>query len=112
MSRALLAVLASCLPLAAAAQALSPEQLFEKVSPSVFVVHTYDKQNKRLATGSGVVVGPGQIVTNCHVLAKSASVRVSRGNASYGATLEFPDPERDLCQLRVRDLTAPAVMLG
>ena len=101
-------LLACALP----AAALTPEELFEKASRSVFVVHTYDKDGRRLASGSGVVTGQEQIITNCHVLAKSTSIRVSRGNASFGATLEFPDPERDLCQLRVKDLSAPAVPLG
>lgn len=107
--------LVACLLLAvasSAANALSPEDLFEQRSPSIFVVHTYDKAGKKIATGSGVVIAQERVITNCHVLAKASVIRISRGNISLGATLEWPDPERDLCQLRVRDLSAPAVPLG
>jgi hypothetical protein len=92
--------------------ALEPDKLFELVSPSVFLVVTFDKHQKRLGNGSGVVVGPEQVITNCHVLAKSSSVRLVRNNESYSAVLEHPDPERDLCQLKVPNLKAPAVKLG
>lgn len=98
--------------IAGEAAALTPEDLFEQRSPSIFVVHTFDKAGKRIASGSGVVIDRERVITNCHVLAKAARVRVSHGNASFGASLEFPDAERDLCQLRVRDLTAPAVPLA
>jgi serine protease Do len=98
--------------LAAPAAALTPEELFEQRSPSIFVVYVYDKQGKKLGNGTGVVVGREQMITNCHVLAKAASITVSRGNISFGATLEWPDPERDLCQLKVKELSAPPVPLG
>ena len=45
------------------------------------------------------MIGLEQVVTNCHVLARASAVTVSRGNVTYGAALEYPDPERDLCQL-------------
>jgi len=92
-----------------AAQALNPEELFEKVSPSIFVIHSVDQQGKRNALGSGVVVGREQVITNCHVLRSASGIVVSRGNISYGAEIEFPDAERDLCQLKVKELAAPAV---
>lgn len=90
----------------------APEQLFERLAPSVWTVETYDARKQPLALGSAVVVGPGSLVTNCHVLAKASRLMVSRDNVSYGATLEHPDPERDLCMLKVRNFTAPAVPLG
>lgn len=96
---------------AVTAQALEPDQLFEKVSPSVVIVLAFDPNGRQLAQGTGVAVGPGKVVTSCRVIAKSSRVRIERGNASYGATLELPDPERDLCQLNVKDLNAPAVAL-
>jgi serine protease Do len=97
---------------AGTASALTPEELFEQRSASIFVVHTYDKQGKKLGTGSAVVTGREQVVTNCHVLAKASSIAISRGNIRLGATLEWPDPERDLCLLKVKDLPAPPVPLG
>jgi len=101
------------LGLSAAAQpALTPEQLFERVSPSVWVVHTLDSERRPLMQGSAVVVGPGQLVTNCHVLRRARSVSVGRENMSFGATLEHPDTERDLCLLKVANFTVPAVTIA
>ena len=95
--------------LSPAAHALTPEELFEKVSPSIFVLHSVDPQGRRNALGSGVVIGREQVITNCQVLRNAPGIVISRGNASYGAEVEFPDAERDLCQLKVKDLAAPAV---
>ena len=92
--------------------ALAPEQLFEKVAPSVWTVQTFDARNQPLSMGSAVVIAPGSLVTNCHVLAKASRVTVGRENVSYGATLEAPDPERDLCLLKVRNFSAPPVSIG
>lgn len=92
--------------------ALSPEQLFERVAPSVWTVETVDTQGKALGLGSAVVIAPGTLVTNCHVLAKAKSVLVARENVSYGATRDHADPERDLCLLKVRNFNAPAVTVG
>jgi len=95
--------------LAPAAGALTAEEVFEKVSPSIFKIHAVDQQGQRVGIGSGVVIGREQVITNCHVLRNASGLVISRGNISYGAELEFPDPDRDLCQLRVRELAAPAV---
>lgn len=96
----------------AAAAPLSPEQIFDRLSKSVFVVHTFDKDTKGIALGSAVVIAPGQVITACHVLRKAQKVVISRGNAMFGAEAQYLDPERDLCQLKVRDLEAPPVTLG
>jgi serine protease Do len=94
------------------AQTLEPEALFKKVSPSIWQVVVFDKANQPLGSGSGVVIAQERVVTNCHVLANASRVAVMREKVVYEADLEFPDPERDLCQLRVKDLIAPAVELA
>jgi serine protease Do len=91
---------------------VAPEQLFERLAPSVWTVETFDARKQPLGMGSAVVIGPGNLVTNCHVLAKASQVAVARDNVSYGATLEHPDPERDLCILKVRNFNAPPVAVG
>lgn len=91
---------------------LAPDALFEKVSPSVWTVRTQDSNGRALAQGSAVVVAPGRVVTSCRVLARANAVSVSRENVTYGATLEYPDPDRDLCQLKVANLSAPAVTVA
>jgi len=105
---AALALVASPVP----AEAATPAELFAKVSPSVWRVHTYDKDGLPLAQGSAVVIAPETLVTNCHVLRKAARVAVARDNTSMGAVLALWDPERDVCQVKVRGLGAPAVALG
>jgi serine protease Do len=91
---------------------LPPDALFDKVSPSVWVVRTQDGSGRALAQGSAVVVAPGRLVTSCRVLARAHAVSIARENVSYGATLEHPDPDRDLCQLKVANLSAPAVAVA
>ncbi len=85
----------ACLLLVIAATpavALTPEELFEQRSPSIYVVHTYDKAGKKLGTGSAVAIGREQMITNCHVLAKASSIAVSRGNITLGRRLNGPIP--------------------
>ena len=93
---------------AAPALAISLDQL----NTSVYAVYVYGPQGAMLRTGSGVVSGPGQIVTACNVLAGARSISVHRGNVTYGATLEAPDVERNLCLLKVADLNVPAAPLS
>jgi len=107
-----LAVCSAAIVAAHESTAMEADKLFEKVSPSVFVVMTLDAKGDRVTQGSGVAIAPGKVVTNCHVLAKAKLVFVKHGNIMYGAKLEFPDPKRDLCQLDVKELNAPAVTLG
>lgn len=118
-ARAALASFAIALPvLAASAQEarqgadLAPDALFARVSPSVWVVQASDAQGRVLATGSAVATGPGTAVTSCQLLAKASTVALKRDNVSYGATLALPDPERDLCQLRIANFNAPAIAVA
>lgn len=107
-----LAIAASLVPALARAQTpLAPEALFEQVAPSVWVVRSFDANQRPLRQGSAVVIAPGRLITNCHVLRQARSLSVGRENVSYGATLEHPDTERDLCQLKVANFHAPAVSI-
>ena len=91
---------------------MSAEQVYAKVSASVWRVRTYDVDNLPLAQGSAVVVAPGSAVTNCHVLAKAKRVSLQREKEAFDATLELWDVKRDLCQLKAPQLRAAAVALG
>lgn len=91
---------------------LAPDALFARVSPAVWVLQASDAQGKVLAVGTAVATGTGSAVTSCQLLAKAASVTLKRDNVSYGAMLEFPDAERDLCQLRVPNLPGPPLALA
>jgi S1-C subfamily serine protease len=109
---ALLALAA--LPGAAGAATLTPAELFAQVSPSVWRVSTLAADGLLLGQGSAVVVAPGQLVTNCHVLARARRVQLRRDGqaAALPARLVLWDVQRDLCQLEAPGLTAPAVALG
>lgn len=97
---------------AAPVSALTPQQIFAKDSPSIVVIVAYDAGGQPQDLGSGVVIAKGQVVTNCHVLKSGASLRVKHANAVLPATIRYADYDRDLCQLAVPGLTAPAVELG
>ncbi|WP_454738495.1 S1 family peptidase [Cupriavidus necator] len=84
----------------------------EQLTASVYAVRAYGPQESPLGAGSGVVIAPGQVVTACNVLAGARTIAVRRENVSYGATLEAPDVERNLCLLKVPNLNAPAVPLS
>lgn len=83
----------------------------EQSTAGVYGVRTFGKQENLLGAGSGVVIGPGQIVTACSVLAGARTISVQLENVSYGATLEAPDVERNLCLLKVPNLNVPGVPL-
>jgi S1-C subfamily serine protease len=83
-----------------------------KLAPSVYGVRTYGANEAPLAGGSAIVIGPGLLVTACHVLAGAHAITVRRDNVSYGATLDAPDVERNLCLLRVDNFSAPAVTVA
>jgi tetratricopeptide (TPR) repeat protein len=87
-------------------------QIFVQVSPSVVVVDIFDAKGKSIGLGSGAVIGAGQVITNCHVAQKGKSLQVRQSGKTFKATLQYADPDRDLCQLSVPDLQAPPVTLG
>jgi len=95
------------------ATALSAEALFERHSKSVAVVLGF-KSGKQVIQGSGVVIQPQRVITNCHVVRDADTVRLWQAARTYDAGIEFgdTDPTRDLCQLFVPGLEAPAVPLG
>ncbi|MDE3180190.1 MAG: trypsin-like peptidase domain-containing protein, partial [Acidobacteriota bacterium] len=96
----------------ATAMAETPEQIFKQVSPSVVVIHVSDAAGKPLALGSGVVIHPSTVITNCHVAQAGAGLLVNYRGKSFVATLRYADRDRDLCELSVPDLPAPPVALA
>ena len=44
------------------------DQIFSKLSESVYVVEAYGSDGKVVTQGSGLVTAPNQITTNCHVV--------------------------------------------
>lgn len=92
--------------------AYTPEQVFTRASPSVVVVDVIDAEGKQISLASGVVIGTGHVITNCHVLQKGKNIQIRQSGNTFKATLQFADYPRDLCQLSVPTLQAPSVTIG
>lgn len=107
-----LLLLASWVPGWTTAQELSPSAVFEAAAPSVVVVNGIDQTGAPLLQGSGVVIGRGVVVSNCHVFKGAKTAQVIQHGATLSATLLHADTERDLCSFTVPGLNAPAARLG
>jgi hypothetical protein len=51
--------------------------------------------------GSGVLIAPERLLTNCHVVRNASQIRVSRGKDSWLASFDMGDTFRDLCLLKL-----------
>jgi serine protease Do len=98
--------------LAAGAHALPADQLFAKVAPSIWRVFVFNEKGSMLGQGSAVVVAPETLLTNCHVVGPGRAWQIKKDNQAFDARLQYMDPQRDLCQITVRNLKAPALPLG
>lgn len=90
---------------------LSPDALFHQVAPSVFVVEGFGPDRRVLRQGSGVAVSHERVITNRHVVAGAAALRVRQGARTWAATVAGQDSTHDLVRLRVPGLTAPVMPL-
>lgn len=87
------------------------QRVFALVAPSVVTVQTLDAQGKRDGHGSGVVVAPEQVVTNCHVVQEAAAIRVSTAQGEFAGVWTRQLADLDLCLLSVANLKASPVKL-
>lgn len=106
----LLAVLSGLLLFGPARSQMDPAT-FVSLGASVLKVEVV-KQGGGYSLGSGVVVGPNKVITNCHVTQDAREVRVIKAGARWPAAAQLVDAERDLCLLRVPGITGGAVRLG
>ena len=86
----------------------SPEAVYAMAAPSVVVVESQDGLGRAFSRGSGVAVGLQQVITNCHVIAQAAQIKVKQGGNEYLASPATSDTYLDLCLLQVPQLSAPA----
>jgi len=92
--------------------AIEAADLYEKRSPSIWLVSVSNAQGQRIKIGSSVVIGREELVTNCHVLTQGRSITIKHDNTMHMAQLVHADVERDLCIIRAKGLAAPAVMIA
>lgn len=97
-----------------AAPRLSPTSLHRLLSPSVVVITVPSDEGGTDAFGSGVVVSPSLVASNCHVLESGETDRIiiSYRDADFEGELVHKEQHRDLCLVHVPGLPAPAVQLG
>jgi S1-C subfamily serine protease len=98
--------------LAAPAVEKSGEQLFAELARSTARITVHDVSGRAVGLGSGVVIGSGQVITNCHVATAGGTLSVKVGGEQFSASVEVADEEYDLCRLSVSGLAAPAVPIG
>lgn len=87
------------------------QRVFTQVAPSIVTVLAFDETGKPEGQGSGVIVGPDRIVTNCHVVRDAQSLKVRHAKGETAAAWTLRDPSRDLCTLAVTGLDGPAARL-
>jgi serine protease Do len=68
----------------------SVEDLFSEVSHSIAQVATTDSLGRAAGRGSGVVIGNGTVVTNCHVVGQANSITVQVGATVSGCFIGMP----------------------
>lgn len=92
------------------ARALDGAELVQ-VGGSIVKIETV-RQQGGYALGSGVVVAPDKVATNCHVTRDGREIRVLRGGLRFTAEAQASDLRHDLCVLSVPQLGAPAVAVA
>ena len=115
LRRAILLVLPLGMSFSGTLMAGSPEEVFRQVAASIVVVEVSGVKGEAISLGSGVIIAPGQIITNCHVIkdGKTFTIRQSNqtGNQPQPAALRYQDIDRDLCQLEATGFKGlPATM--
>ena len=87
----------------------SVEVLFS-TNPSVVKVHVANKKGNH-GVGSGVVIAKNYIVTNCHVIANSQGIHVTKYGVSYSPHALIADWKNDLCILKFKFLELKPVIM-
>jgi serine protease Do len=62
--------------------------------------------------GTGVVVAPERVVTNCHVTRDALQINILRGGMRWPVVSQRSDVSHDLCVLRATGLQAKVIALG
>ncbi len=91
--------------------ALSGNGLYQRLSPSVFIVEAMDDKGSIVALGSAVAVSPNEVVTNTHVIDPGTRVRIRQREQTWTARVEHVSLHADLCRLEVHGLQSPPASL-
>lgn len=97
--------------LAGAGQAAMDRSVLLPVAPAVVKIEAISAAGN-YHLGSGVIVGEGKVVTNCHVTRHAERVAVVKGGIRWPAVSQSADVARDLCVLRVPQIEGDAVTIA
>lgn len=86
-------------------------ELAYQLKASIVKVHTATKSGGH-GVGTGVVVGKDLVATNCHVIANSLGVKITKFDESFTPDAIKADWKHDLCILRFQFLELKPVELG
>jgi hypothetical protein len=92
--------------------AMDANGVFEKASPSIYVVVSKDTTGRVIAQGSAVAIGRNIVVTNCHVIKEAKSIVLLQGDKQSNAKRRNTDVERDLCTLLVNQTASKPVTVS
>lgn len=106
-----LSVLLAATLLPWAAEAAMDRTALVQVAPSVLRVEAVSASGG-FQLGSGVIIGVGRVVTNCHVTRKAQRVYVVQQGVRWPATLQSADVMRDLCVLQVPNIEGDVVPIA
>jgi serine protease Do len=62
--------------------------------------------------GSAVVVAPGKVITNCHVVRNASEIKLISVGQTWPGRLAAHDVDRDLCMVVAPDLDRPTARFG
>lgn len=94
-------------PSVSAASAPVPTDVINERAASVVKVEGIATSCGKRLSGTGFVIGPGQVMSMAHAVAGAETVSVLAGDTSYPATVVFFDPLRDVSILDVPGLALP-----
>jgi hypothetical protein len=99
------------LMLSFAAHATVDRAAFIGLSSKVLKIEV-ERQQGGFSIGSGVLVAPKRLLTNCHVTREAASIYTYQHGARLRAVAQVSDVRRDLCLLTVPGVDSEFVELG
>jgi serine protease Do len=65
-----------------------------------------------MAYGSGVVIAPGQVITNCHIMRQTKEPWVARGEDTFTISSVKADRYHDMCLVTVENLPLKPATIG
>jgi len=86
-------------------------ELAYQLKASIVKVHTATKSGGH-GVGTGVVIGKDLVATNCHVIANTLGVKITKFDESFTPDVIKADWKHDLCLLRFQFLDIKPVELG